>query len=108
MRKTSFIVTAFLCFVGLPVGAQPDPNHTIDFSAASPGLMAMMNAVSGAQIRRYNFETVLLARDAVRQAAADLSRDGHVVAGHFVDVDFENFPRRRIVAISNASPPASH
>lgn len=77
--------------VVISVNAETDPNLSIDFSAAAPSLMAMMSAVSGAQIRRYNFETVLLAQDAIRQAATDLSRPGHQVQGHFIDVNFENF-----------------
>jgi NTE family protein len=71
------------------VNAETDPNPDIDLSSSGPGLALLMNAVSGGQIRRYNFETLLLARDAVRQAAADLSKPGRKVESYFVEVSFE-------------------
>jgi hypothetical protein len=48
-----------------------------------------MNAVSGGQIRRYNFETILLAQEAIKSIAVDLSKPGHPVASHFVEVSFD-------------------
>jgi NTE family protein len=72
------------------VNAETDPNPTIDLSAQPPGLALLMNAVSGAQIRRYNFETILLAREAVRAAAEELSTPGHEVKPHFIEVSFDS------------------
>ena len=50
-----------------------------------------MSSVSGAQIRRYNFETIQLMRRSVHSAAAALSRPGHPVSAHVVEVDFALF-----------------
>jgi NTE family protein len=79
------------------VNAETDPNPNIDLTNKAPGLMLLMNSVSGAQIRRYNFETMLLAQDAIREVASQMSRPGNPVQGHFVEVSFDltTDPERR-------------
>ncbi len=54
------------------VNAERDADPAIDLSYASPSLAALMSSVSGAQIRRYNFETIQLMRRSVHSAAAAL------------------------------------
>jgi NTE family protein len=91
--------------VGIPdrlvlvvVNAETDPDPAIDLSASAPSIMALLNSVSGAQIRRYNFETLLLARESLRRAAAEISRPGHTVKPYFIEVSFdaiENEAERR-------------
>jgi hypothetical protein len=39
--------------VVISVNAETEPPHNLDLSAAAPGVTALLNAVSGAQIRRY-------------------------------------------------------
>jgi NTE family protein len=73
------------------VNAERDPDPSIDLSYAAPSFAALMNSVSGSQIRRYNFETILLTRQAVSQTAADLSRPGRPVRSHVAEVDFALF-----------------
>ena len=73
------------------VNAERDADPGIDQSYASPSLTSLMSSVSGAQIRRYNFETILLMRHAARDAAAALSRPGHPVSSNVVEVDFTLF-----------------
>ena len=82
--------------VGIPdhlvlvvVNAETEPNPAIDLSASAPSLAVLMNSISGAQIRRYNLETLLLAHQGVHQAAAAMSRPGHTVEAHFVEVSFD-------------------
>ncbi|MGI9589735.1 MAG: hypothetical protein ACR2P8_00090, partial [Myxococcota bacterium] len=80
------------------VNAETDPNVSIDETPAPPGLAVLMNAVSGGQIRRYNFETMMLAEEAMQGIAAQLSRPGRPVKSHFVEVSFDAIPdesRRR-------------
>jgi len=83
--------------VTVVVNAETDANPNVDLTNKAPGLMLLMNSVSGAQIRRYNFETMLLARDAVRKIANQMSRPGNPVQGHFVEVSFDLIadPERR-------------
>jgi NTE family protein len=79
------------------VNAETDPNPTIDKTPSPPGLALLMNAVSGGQIRRYNFETLMLASEAMQGVAQELSRPGRPVKSHFVEVSFDAIqePERR-------------
>jgi len=76
--------------VQIVVNAETDPNPNIDLEAAAPGLAALMNAVSGGQIRRYNFETILLAEENLKRSAAELSRLGHEVRPFFIEASFDS------------------
>ena len=71
------------------VNAETEPDPAIDLQAAAPSLAASMNLVSGAQIRRYNFETLILARESIQQFGRDLSKSGRPVSSHFVEVSFD-------------------
>ncbi|MBW2287865.1 MAG: patatin-like phospholipase family protein [Deltaproteobacteria bacterium] len=72
------------------VNAETDPNPNIDVEPLPPSLMVLMNAVSGGQIRRYNFETLILAQEAINGIARDLSTPEQAVKGHFVEVSFDS------------------
>jgi len=71
------------------VNAENEPDPLIDLNAKAPSLAASLNLVSGAQIRRYNFESLLLARSSVERFAKDLSRPGNPVTGHVIEVSFD-------------------
>jgi len=71
------------------VNAETDPNPQIDSEPLPPSLMVLMNAVSGGQIRRYNFETLILAQEAINGIARDLSTPEQAVVGHFVEISFD-------------------
>jgi NTE family protein len=83
--------------VVISVNAETEPPHNLDLSAAAPGVTALLNAVSGAQIRRYNFETLLFARDAVQNWVSEVNAAGADVTGYVVEVSFDNIedPERR-------------
>jgi len=74
------------------VNAETAPDPTIDLKAAAPSVAASLNLVSGSQIRRYNFESLLLVRSAIEEMEETLSRTGHPVRGHFVEVSFDLAP----------------
>ena len=84
--------TGFDKVVVISVNAETDPDPTIDFSSAAPGFASMMNAVSGGQIRRYNFETLLLRQSIFQRAARDAEDAGVPLETFLVEVSFENFP----------------
>jgi NTE family protein len=71
------------------VNAETEADPLIDLEAAAPSLAASLNLVSGAQIRRYNFESLLLVRSSVHDFEKTLSRPGHPVRGHLVEVSFD-------------------
>jgi NTE family protein len=81
MQKHIIIISA---------NAETDPPRKLDLSAAAPGFAAMMGAVSGAQIRRYNFETLLFAREAMQNWIAKANREGAEVMGHVIEVSLDN------------------
>jgi len=71
------------------VNAETEPDPGIDLSSAAPSLAASMNLVSGSQIRRYNFESLLLIQSSVQDFAEQLTRHGHPVKGRVVEVSFD-------------------
>ena len=73
------------------VDAETDPDPGIDLSAAAPSFAALMNSVSGSQIRRYNFETLVLTDSALRAWARELSTAERRVKTHLIDVSFDDF-----------------
>ncbi|MBW2698085.1 MAG: patatin-like phospholipase family protein [Deltaproteobacteria bacterium] len=76
----------------ITVNAETDPDPTIDLSSAAPGFTSMMNAVSGSQIRRYNFETLLLTHELLQRLGREARDSGYDAHTFMVDVSFENFP----------------
>jgi NTE family protein len=75
----------------ISVNAETDPNPSIDLSSAAPGFASMMNAVSGGQIRRYNFETLLLTEEVLNTMVREARDAGHDVRGFLVEVSFDDF-----------------
>jgi NTE family protein len=71
------------------VNAETDPDPTIDLSLASPSFAMLMSSVSGAQIRRYNFETLLLTQEMIQRAASELSTPERPVGAHMINVSFD-------------------
>jgi NTE family protein len=83
--------------VVISVNAETAPPRKLDLSSASPGFAAMMSAVSGSQIRRYNFETLLLAEESLSNWIARANAEGLDIEGHLIEVSFDNIrdPERR-------------
>jgi len=77
--------------VVITVNAETDPNRSIDLSSAAPGFSSMMNAIFGGQIRRYNFETLLLTHDLLERARREASDAGRSLQTFLVEVSLENF-----------------
>jgi len=78
-------------FIVIVVNAETDPNPKIDLSSASPSFAAMMASVSGSQIRRYNLETLLLAKESVARWGEIFSRrSGTPVQASLIEVSFDS------------------
>ena len=71
------------------VNAETSPDPLIDLQASAPSLAASMNLVSGSQIRRYNFESLLLMRSSLEDFQVDLSTRERPVTTHLVEVSFD-------------------
>jgi len=72
------------------VNAETENDPKIDLSAAAPGFAALMNSVSGAQIRRSNFETLRLLEDGMRHWGQELQQAGKPPPTYLVEVSFDN------------------
>ncbi len=77
--------------VVIVVNAETDPNPAIDLASAAPSFASLMNSVSGSQIRRNNFETLLLMEDMLRAVERELADRGHSVDSHMINVSFDEF-----------------
>jgi NTE family protein len=71
------------------VNAENEPDPTINLAASAPSLAASLNLVSGSQIRRLNFETLMLGRSFLKEIQTALSTPDHPVSTHFVEVSFD-------------------
>ena len=71
------------------VNAETSPDPLVDLRAAAPSLAASMNMVSGSQIRRYNFESLLLLKSVVENFRLALSTDEEAFDTHLVEVSFD-------------------
>jgi NTE family protein len=76
----------------ISVNAETDPDPTINLSSAAPGFASMMNAVSGGQIRRYNFETLLLTHEMLKGLQSDSRDSDHPIQTFMIEVGFGGFP----------------
>ncbi|HEY5656320.1 MAG TPA: patatin-like phospholipase family protein [Myxococcota bacterium] len=75
--------------VVIVVNAETDPDPMIDLTAAAPSFASLMNSVSGGQIRRYNFETLMLTKGLLERWGRELSSDAHRVTTHMINVSFD-------------------
>ena len=82
-------------FVIIVVNAETAPNPAIDLSSASPSLAAMMNSVSGSQIRRYNLETLLLTEASIARWGESFGdRTGHPVPARLIEIGFDSIDQK--------------
>ena len=77
--------------VVIVVNAETDPNPQIDLTSAAPSFAQLMNSISGSQIRRYNFETLVTMDSMLESAGRELRELGHDVSTHMIVVDFDDF-----------------
>lgn len=75
--------------VYIVVNAENEPDPAINLSSVAPSLTASLNLVTGAQIRRANSDTLLLADTALREFGENISTPEHQVGTHFVEVSFD-------------------
>lgn len=76
--------------VVISVNAETDSDPTIDLSNAAPSLALLLNTVAGSQIRRANFETLLLTEELLHRWGRELSSESHPVQTYMVSLGFNN------------------
>jgi NTE family protein len=94
----------------LLVNAQTKPSKPMEQSEKEPPVVEVINAVTDAQLQRYNTETLILVENGLKQWAADLSSPDRTVKPYFILVDFnsiEDMDKRHLfnnIATSFALP----
>jgi NTE family protein len=83
--------------VVIVVNAEVHPKPRFNLAAATPSITTMLSAVSGTQIYSYNFETLELLRESLKDWAATLppSERGQHVQTHVVELAFESLADER-------------
>ena len=75
--------------VVLLVNAQTRPENPMELSADEPSVGQVINAVSDAQLQRYNTESLILVENSLKTWAAELSTPAKTITPYFIQVDFE-------------------
>jgi len=76
--------------VVLLVNAQTKPENPMDLLAEEPPVAEVLNAVSDAQLQRYNTESLILVKNGLKEWAAALSTPERQMQSYFIQVDFES------------------
>ncbi len=71
------------------VNAQTHAAQPMEASADEPPVSQVIDAVTDAQLQRYNTESLVLLEYNLRKWAADLSRPGHEIKSYFINVGFD-------------------
>ena len=77
------------------VNAETRPENPMDSSGNTPSSLQVVNAVSSAQIGRYNVESLSLLEEACKRWAAELSTPGHTVTPYFIRLDFQSIANKQ-------------
>jgi len=72
------------------VNAETRPANPMDSSSDIPSSVQVVDAVSSAQIGRYNVESLSLLEEAFEEWATELSTPGHTVHPYFIQLGFES------------------
>ena len=79
-ERSNLAATGVFIFIGFSPNSGLIKGHS---------LAASMNMVSGSQIRRYNFESLLLLKSSLEGFQADFRAAGHPVEAYMVEVSFD-------------------
>ncbi len=72
------------------VNAQTRPENPMEQSDQEPSVAEVINAVSDAQLQRYNTETLVLVEDSLKDWAQELSTPEKQISSYFIQVDFKS------------------
>ncbi|MGB5425906.1 MAG: patatin-like phospholipase family protein [Gammaproteobacteria bacterium] len=83
------------------VNAETRPENPMDSSDNTPSSVQVVDAVSSAQIGRFNIESLALLEEGYKRWAADLSTFGHTVTPFFIKLDFQSIGDQQYRRIFN-------
>jgi NTE family protein len=75
--------------VVLLVDAQTRPSQPMEQSEDEPSVAEVINAVTDAQLQRYNTESLILVKNSLGKWAAELSTPGREIKSYFIHVYFD-------------------
>lgn len=83
----------------LLVNAQTHPSKAMELSEDEPQVGEVINAVTDAQLQRYNTESLILVENSLKKWAAELSTPGREIVPYFIHLDFESIydPKKRLL-----------
>ena len=83
--------------VVLLVNAQTKPENPMGLSEEEPPVVEVLNAVSDAQLQRYNTESLILVENELKKWATAFSTPDRQIKSYFIQVDFESIhdPKKR-------------
>lgn len=87
------------------VNAQTKPENPMEQSAEEPPVAEVLNAVSDAQLQRYNTESLVLVENGLKEWTADFSTPDRQIKSYFIQVDFQSIhdPQKRLLFNSIAT-----
>ncbi len=88
----------------ISVNAEVKPDRGIDLSAEKPSVIDTIDAFSSAQIALYNQDTRALMARELREAEAELRRDGHDIRFYLVEVSFGSLREKALKSLFNNLP----
>ena len=83
------------------VNAETRPENPMDSRDTIPSSIQVVDAVSSAQIGRYNVESLALLEEGYKKWAAELSTPGHTVTPFFIKLDFQSIGDKQYRRIFN-------
>jgi NTE family protein len=91
-----------IVFVAL--NASTTHESKMDESPKQPSMIASINAMTNAQLRRYNAATVDFVRQSMEGWAATMSTEEHPVEPYFIEISFEDVPQLQLRLFLNKIP----
>ncbi|MGB6222469.1 patatin-like phospholipase family protein, partial [Haloferula sp.] len=90
--------------VFLAVNASTEKASELDESNKEPSVLTAMNAATNVQLRRYNTDSIEMARNELYSWAATMSKSGRRVTPHFIEIDFEDVQQAQMRLFLNKIP----
>ncbi len=90
--------------VVISVNASTDPEPEMDKSNKQPSLEETIDAVSSAQLHRYNAATLELMEETLPRWAKELSTPERTVESHFIQVGFNDIDKPDLLKFFNLIP----
>jgi NTE family protein len=90
--------------VFISVNASTSRTSDMDKTTKQPGMLESMNAMTDAQLHRYNAATTEMVHSRLIAWANQVSTPEHQINAHFIEVSFEEVPQPQLKYFLNKIP----